>query len=75
MTYIVNIEGSDPFIAEDEGAIYRGLDDLEGGKDENGDDEGIVVDSYETAHGFRMIYINNIGEELNIVATETEYYK
>ena len=64
--YIVNIEGSDPFIAEDEGAIYRGLDDLEDGR---------LIDAYSTAHGFRIIYQNNIGAELNIVATKTEYYK
>ena len=66
MSYIVNIEGSDPFIAGDEGAIYRGLDDLE---------DGQIVDSYKTAHGFRMTYQNNIGDLLNIVATQTEYYK
>lgn len=64
--YIVNIEGSDPFIAEDEGAIYRGLDDLEDGK---------VADAYPTAHGFRITYLNNIGAELNVVATKTEVYK
>ena len=64
--FIVFIEGSDPFIAEDEGAIDRGLDDLE---------DGEVIDKYKTAHGFRITYLNNIGAELNIVATKTEYYK
>ena len=64
--YIVMIEGSDPFIAEDEGAIYRGLDDLE---------DGQVIDAYPTAHGFRITYLNNIGAELTIVATKTEVYK
>lgn len=66
MPYIVNIEGSDPFVAHDEGAIYRGLDDLENGQ---------LIDAYPTAHGFRITYLNNIGIELNIVATKTEYYK
>ncbi len=63
--YIVQIEGSDPFIAESEGAIYRGLDDLE---------DGQTVDAYPTAHGFRITYLNNIGATLNIVATKTEVY-
>ena len=64
--YIVFVEGSDPFTAEDEGAIYRGLDDLE---------DGQVIDAYPTAHGFRITYLNNVGTELNIVATKTEHYK
>ena len=64
--FIVFIEGSDPFIAYDEGAIDRGLDDLE---------KGEVIDKYKTAHGFRILYQNNIGDLLNIVATKTEHYK
>ena len=63
--YIVNIEGSDPFIAEDEGAIYRGLDDLE---------DGQTIDSYKNDSGVRILYKNNIGDLLNIVATKTEVY-
>ena len=65
--FIVNIEGSDPFIAEDEGAIYRGLDDLH---------DGETIDVFkQNDHQFRIKYLNNIGQELNIVAIETEHYK
>jgi len=64
--YIVMIEGGDPFIAEDEGAIYRGLDDLE---------DGETIDSYKNDNGVRILYKNNIGDLLNIVAYKTEYYK
>ena len=63
--FIVNIEGSDPFIAEDEGAIYRGLDDLE---------DGETIDSYKNDNGVRILYQNNIGDLLNIVATKSEVY-
>jgi len=64
--YIVQIEGSDPFIAESEGAIYRGLDDLE---------DGETIDTYKNDNGVRILYQNNIGDLLNIVATKTELYK
>ena len=64
--FIVFIEGSDPFTAADEGAIYRGLDDLE---------DGQVIDSYKTAHGFRIKYLNNCDIELTIVATTASHYK
>ena len=63
--YIVNIEGDDPFIAADEGAIYRGLDDLHDGK---------TIDAFKTAHGFRLQYETNNGQQLNIVAIKTEIY-
>ena len=73
--YIVNIDGSDPFVADNENAIYIGLDDLEGGKDEDGNVEGKVIDSYKIIGGFRIVYLNNIGVKLSVVANETEYYK
>ena len=63
---IVNIEGSDPFVAEDEGAIYRGLDDLH---------DGGTTDSYAINNGFRIKYETNTGQELSVVAYKTEYYK
>ena len=64
--YIVNIAGSDPVVAEDEGAIYRGLDDLH---------DGQTLDAYPILNGFRIKYETNTGQELDVVAYETEYYR
>ena len=64
--YIVNIAGSDPVVATDEGAIYRGLDDLH---------DGDLIDSYAINNGFRIKYETNTGQELDVVAYETEYYR
>ena len=64
--YIVYIAGSDPFVATDEGAIYRGLDDLH---------DGQTLDAYPILNGFRIKYETNTGQELDVVAYETEYYK
>jgi hypothetical protein len=69
--FIVNIEGSDPFIAEDRGAIDRGLDDLHKGK-------GEVIDAMANDYEVRIIYRVPLkdGEfqELNVIAYESEYY-
>ena len=63
---IVNIEDSDPFVADNENAIYRGLDDLH---------DGQTIDSYAINNGFRIKYETNTGQELSVVAYKTEYYK
>jgi len=64
--YIVNIEGGDPFIALNELAIYRGLDDLF---------DGYTAGIGKGNESIRIKYIDNINQELSIVAARTEYYK
>ena len=68
MSYIVHIEGSDPFIARSKPAIVRGLHDLL---------KGEVVSTYtnESKTCVRITYKDNIGEELTIVADKAEAYR
>ena len=65
--YIVNVEGSDPFIAANKNAIYKGLDDLY-----DGSVHGTIC---EGDNQIRFLYMDNIGEGLNIVADKTEVYR
>ena len=66
MSYIVNIAGSDPFIARSIPAIKRGLHDLYDGK---------VIDEFKSLGSVRITYVDNCGIELNIVAHKSGVYR
>jgi hypothetical protein len=64
--FIVHIEGGDPFIARSKPAVIRGLDDLL---------KGEVINKSFTPDCFRVLYKDNCGQLLNIVADRSEVYK
>ena len=67
MSYIVNIVGNDPFIARSIPAIKRGLHDLFDGR---------IINTYvnESKTNVRIIYEDNNGQELSIVADKSKVY-
>ena len=66
--YIVNIEGSDPFIAKTAAAIERGLYDLFGGKTE------IKINTKSRAACYRFDWTTFDNDQLTVVADKTEVY-
>ena len=64
--WIVNVANDDSFIARTKPAIERGLDDRYKG-------EAFPISTTEQC--VRILYKDNCGQELNVVAYKSEVYK